>query len=292
MPDFPQIDSQVAAGVPPARSQQKSSLLLFFFLAYALMWACFISVAKLRIPANTVIGYSLLLLGAIAPSLAAIFVTKRSEGSSGVRALLAPIFQGQVAARWYVFAVGYIVAVKLIATVLYRILTGAWPHFGTTPLYVLLYVLPFAVLISTPFQAGEEVGWRGYALPRMAQRFGLGPASVLLGFIWAFWHLPQFFIPETDTYGQSFAVFVIQVTAMSVAMAWLWARSNRSLLLTMLMHASVNNLKDIVPAAVPGAHNTFRLNASLISWLGIAILWIFAAYFLMNMPKYESIQDS
>src|SRR5207247_2132391 len=84
-----------------------------------------------------------------------------------------------------------------------------------------------------------------------ATRFGLARASILLGVIWACWHLPQFFIPEADTFGQSFFVYVLQVTALSVAMAGLYARTNGSLLLVMLLHSAVNNAKDIVPSALP-----------------------------------------
>jgi len=142
-------------------------------------------------------------------------------------------------------------------------------------------------------QAGEELGWRGYALPRLTARFGLGRASILLGLIWAVWHLPQFFIPEVDTYGQSFFVFVLQVTALSVAMAWLYARTNGSLLLVMLLHAAVNNAKDIVPSALLGATSTFGLSASFVAWLTVALLWICAGYFLTTMRRQaETSRDA
>lgn len=257
------------------------TLVTFFVLTYALMWVCFITVAVAGIPANGSLGILLLYLGIFAPSLVALGLTARAEGSTGIRALLGRVFQGQVAVRWYVFAIGYIPAIKLTAALVHRMATDAWPRFGTTP----LYLIPLAIAFSTPVQAGEEIGWRGYALPRLAARFGLGGASLLLGLLWAFWHLPQFFIPEADTYGQSFLVYVLQVTAISVAMAWLYARTNGSLLLVMLMHAAVNNTKDIVPSAVPGATHSFGLSASLVAWLTVTLLWICAAYFLSRMPK-------
>jgi membrane protease YdiL (CAAX protease family) len=74
----------------------------------------------------------------------------------------------------------------------------------------------------------------------MAARFGLAGASLLLGLVWALCHLPQFFIREADTYGQSFFVFVLPVVALSVTITWLWARTHRSLLLPTLLHAAVN----------------------------------------------------
>jgi membrane protease YdiL (CAAX protease family) len=112
-----------------------------------------------------------------------------------------------------------------------------------------------ALLFSTWIQAGEEIGWRGFALPRMSVKIGLPMATLLLGVIWAFWHLPLFFLKGATTYGQSFPLYFIQVTMLSVAVGWLYWRTKGSLLLTMLMHAAVNNTKDIVPSAVPNATN-------------------------------------
>lgn len=262
------------------RRESGGSLVAFFLLTYALMWACFGTVAAARIPANSPLGFLVIYVGVFAPSLVALGLTARAEGRAGVRTLLGRIVQGRVAARWYVFAVAYIPAIKLAAAAIHRVATGAWPRFGDVP----LYLIPLAILVSTPVQAGEEVGWRGYALPRMAERMGLAPASVLLGLLWAFWHLPQFFIPEADTYGQSFLVYVLQVTALSVAMAWLFAKAGGSLLPVMLLHAAVNNAKDIVPSATPGASDSFGSSASLVAWLTVTLLWICAGALLARMP--------
>ncbi|OLC37591.1 MAG: hypothetical protein AUH81_05915 [Candidatus Rokubacteria bacterium 13_1_40CM_4_69_5] len=263
------------------------SLFKFFVLTYAVTWTCFISVAAARIPARTPLGVFLVLLGVYAPSLVALWLTARAEGVTGARALLGRILRWRVPARWYLFAVAYIPAIKLTAALVHRVATGAWPRFG----HELWYLIPAAIAFSTPFQAGEEIGWRGYALPRLAARFGLARASILLGLIWACWHLPQFFIPEGDTYGQSFFVYALQVTALSVAMAWLYARTGGSLLLVMLLHSAVNNAKDIVPSAVPGATNTFGLSASFVAWLTVTFLWICAAYFLTRMPRWDARGD-
>jgi membrane protease YdiL (CAAX protease family) len=260
---------------PPA-----GNLLAFFVLTYAVMWAFFITVA-VAIPARTPLGTVLVLLGAYSPSAVAIWLTWRAAGIEGLRALIEPVFQWRVGGRWYLFAAGYIAAIKLTAAMVSRIATGAWPRFGDEP----LYLIALALVFSTPFQAGEEIGWRGYALPRLAARFGLARASVLLGLIWGSWHLPQFFIRDADTYGQSFLVYVLQVTALSVAMAWLYAKTNGSLLLVMLLHSAVNNSKDIVPSGVPDAANPFGLNASLVSWISLVLLWTCAAYFLARMPR-------
>ena len=258
-----------------------SPLLPFFLLTYAVMGTAFFTVVLGRIPAGSPLGAGLIYLGAFSPSLVALGLTARAGGGPGVRALIDRVFQWNVAARWYVFAATYVVVIKLAVALIHRVGTGAWPRFGQDP----WYLIPFAIALSTPFQAGEEIGWRGYALPRLAARFGLARASVLLGLVWALWHIPQFFIPEADTYGPSFVIYLLQVTAISVAMAWLWARSNGSLLPVMVLHSAVNNSKDIVPSALPGAAGVLTLHASLVAWLTVTLLWIGAAYFLIRMPR-------
>src|SRR5438128_1802521 len=181
----------------------RRSLIAFFVLTYAVAWTFFIT-------AVAVPGLRLLfLLGVFAPAAVALWLTGQTEGGAGVRLLLRRVLPWRVGVQWYVFAVAYIAAIKLTVAVVHRVATGTWPRFGTTPWYVIVA----AMVISTAFQAGEEIGWRGYALPRLAERFGFAYASVLLGIIWAFWHLPQFFMPGADTNGQSFLIFVLQVTA-------------------------------------------------------------------------------
>jgi membrane protease YdiL (CAAX protease family) len=233
------------------------SLFKFFSLTYLVSWTCFIAAATISggtaSPPSGLVRLSgpLFLLGVFSPSLVALALTARADGRAGILALLRRIVEWPVGVRWYAFAVGYLAAIKLAAALLHRIATGAWPPFGQQAWYIMVA----AIVISTPVQAGEEIGWRGYALPRLARPLGLARASIVLGVIWACWHLPIFFIPGSDTFGQSFNVYLLDVTALSVAMAWLYWRTSGSLLLTMLMHAAVNNTKDIVPSAVSGATN-------------------------------------
>jgi len=271
--------SEVAA--PSAIPHPALSLVKFFLLTFAVTWTCWIPVVRAS-TALTPLRYGLWLLGTFAPSLVALALTVRSDGRAGLGALLGRILQWQVPVRWYVFAVSYIAAVKLVVALVYRLLTGAWPGFGHENLVLMLV----ATLISTPAQAGEEIGWRGYALPRLAQCIGYGRGAVLLGVVWACWHLPQFFLAAADTYKQSFPIWSLQVIALSVAIAWLYTRTQGSLLLMMLMHAAVNNTKDIVPSAATNPTGTFSLHASLVMYLTVAVMWIAAAYFLFRMPKH------
>lgn len=272
----------------------KRPLLSFFALAYAVSWACWAVggvITRRTAPDDytlVALARALFLLGTVSPSLVALALTERVEGHDATRGLLDRIFRGAVGVRWYLFALGYMPAIKLSVAVIHRVATGAWPVFGDEAWYIMAAV----IMVSMWVQAGEEVGWRGYALPRLTARIGLGPASVVLGAIWATWHLPLFFVSASDTMGQSFPLYLLQVTAVSVAMAWLYWRTGGSLLLVMLLHAAINNTKDIVPSIVPGSTNALALSTSLVAWLTVALLWIAAAYFLFRMRGTRSLPGS
>ena len=271
---------------PVPGRESAGGLVAFFALTFAVTWTCFITAAALScsLPAGASPGLgvrALALLGTIAPSLVALALTRRAEGGTAVRRLLGRIFQWRVSLWYYIFAIGYMAAVKLTVAVLDRLVTGSWPHFWEEP----WYVMAVAITISTWVQAGEEIGWRGFALPRLAERWGLATASIVLGAIWALWHLPLFYVHGADTYGQSFPAYLLQVIAFSVAMAWLYSRTRGSLLLVMLMHASINNTKGIVPTTPRPAGNPLAPGASLMTWLGVAVVGAVAILILARMHR-------
>jgi membrane protease YdiL (CAAX protease family) len=213
----------------------------------------------------------------------AIAFTAQAEGRAGVTRLLARIGRWHVGARWYAVAIGYFAVIKLAAALVYRIVTDEWPPFGDTP----IVLIPLGIAVSTWVQAGEEVGWRGYALPRLAAYLGLGGASLVLGVVWAAWHAPLFVLPDSGSTGQSFLVYLLQVVAMSVVLAFVYWKTNGSLLLGMLMHASMNNTTGIVPAAVGGAISPIAFGGSLVAWATVALSWAVAVPLLFFMRKAD-----
>lgn len=258
----------------------------YFLLTFGITWSLWFAAATLAAPGNT--GFfgirgPMFLLGVFAPGLVALALTARTEGRAGVERLVARIGHWRVGARWYLFALGYFAAIKLTAALMHRVVAGEWPRFGDISL-----PLMFAgIVVSMWVQAGEELGWRGYALPRLATHLGLGGASVVLGALWALWHLPLFFLPDSGSTGQSFPVYLLQVTALSVALAWLYWKTEGSLLLVMLMHAAVNNTTGIVPAAVDGAMAPLTFQASLVAWSTVGLSWVIAATLLTRMRRAE-----
>jgi uncharacterized protein len=229
-------------------------MLLFFGLTYAITWACFFGAGALSPTDGALFVTPLLMLGTFAPALVTIGLMMREGKRAELDSLLRRLTIWQVSLRWYVFAIGYMATLKFAAALAHRLIIGSWPAFDTTE----LAVIPLAIVLSVPVQAGEEIGWRGYALPRLAQRYGIACASLLLGLVWGCWHLPLFLIQGLGNFGQSFPMFVVGSIALSVAMAWLYMNTNGSLLLAMLMHSSINQSIGLVPTrlAVPAANRS------------------------------------
>ena len=262
-------------------------MLAYVALTFALSWSLWFA-SGVSSPGGP--NTAVFLLGVFSPGIVALGLTGVAGGRTAVIALLRPLVDWNVAARWYVFAAGYMVAIKLAAALLHRAALGTWPLFGQDNLLLMFAAALFSAM--TGGQAGEELGWRGFALPKLADRFGFGPASILLGAIWALWHLPLFFAPVGDTFGQSFPLYLLQVTAISVAMAWLYSRTRGSLVPVMLLHAAVNNTKDIVPSAESAATNPWAFSHSPIAWVTLALLWICAAYFLADMRRRRQAETA
>src|SRR5437588_1285599 len=144
------------SAVPSERTPRRP-LLTFFALVYFTTWACFIAARSAG-----ALKWPLLILGSFTPSAFAVILTARTDGRAAVRGLLRRLLQWRVGARWYVFALTYMAAIKLAVALISRAVTGAWPPFGSYPAwYVVLATWLAAMILGGPL--GEELGWRGYA---------------------------------------------------------------------------------------------------------------------------------
>lgn len=267
------------AGARDTVVRPQGSLTVYFVLTFAASWSLWTVAWYLR---STPLFYA----GVFTPGIVALSLTYKSGGRAAVSTLARRLLDWDVGARWYLFALGFFATVKVSAALVHRLTLGEWPRFGEEPWLLLLAGTIGSVMIGG--QAGEELGWRGYALPRLADRSGLGPGSIVLGVLWAAWHLPLFFAPEADTYRHSFPVYALQVTGISVAMAWLYMHTRGSLLPAMLLHAGVNHFKELVPGAPEQAAGVAAFHASPVGWITLVLLWIAAAYFLIDMRRQKT----
>lgn len=256
----------------------------FFLITYLASWSCWFAAVAIRErsrPNASGLDGVLVLIGTVAPAGVALALTAFRAGEAGLRAVWSHLLQANVRFRWYLFAILYMPAVKAAVAMSYRLITGKWPPTGHEgPI-----VIAAAIVLSTPVQAGEEIGWRGYALPRVAARWGLGRASIVVGILWGVWHLPLFLLPGADKYGQSFAFYVAGVVAFSIAISWLYGNTQGSLLLTMLMHSAFNQTIGIISDILRPGEKPFALGASFGFVLTVAWMWAAAGYFLTRMPQ-------
>ena len=264
----------------------------FLILTFATTWVLWALViwagAQRKTSAVLVLGGPLFLLGVFTPGILAVALTALDEGGHALGALFRRVFLWRIDVRFYAFALLLMPLTKLAVAVLHRALAGAWPQFGDSRPVVLVA----ATIVGTVGQAGEEMGWRGYLLPRFTQRTGLATASLIVGATWAVWHLPLFFAAEADTYHQSFLLYALQVTAYSIALAWLYWRTSGSLLLAMFMHSAFNNLKDIVPSAGAQGGSVFTFDATLVFRLTVLLLWIIGAVLLVCMRGVRQVGEA
>ncbi|MFO1003911.1 MAG: CPBP family intramembrane glutamic endopeptidase [Planctomycetaceae bacterium] len=96
---------------------------------------------------------------------------------------------------------------------------------------------------------GEEIGWRGFALPLLLQSFGATSSSVIIGTMWAIWHPPLFLMTSMPQYGSPFLPFVIYTVSLSTILTFLYSRTHGSIIVSTLFHGAVNTIGIVNVAA-------------------------------------------
>ncbi len=213
----------------------KRRVALFFVATYALTWALFAPILLSGQPLFALpLGLNALFFFAtVAPSLVACVLAAVQGGRRGLAALLGQATLWRFGLRWYVTALLLAALLDALALAV-EILAGRGPRSLRLTFQIQL-VIPFAAL-------GEEFGWRGYALPRLQKLSRPLPAALLLGIVWACWHLPYFVVAGNypSPAALYFIPFAIQIVASSVLISWIYNRTGGSLLATIIYHAALN----------------------------------------------------
>jgi uncharacterized protein len=186
---------------------RRHPLILFFVLAYAFSWAVWTPAVLLwRGTSEPQTSALLHLAGGLGPMASAFVVTALAGGYAGIRELLGRVFRWRVGVGWWIVAVVGPVILFFIAAAISRLLFGGWPElgeFGRSEEFAFLGLIPYWVANIVFYGFGEEVGWRGFALPRLqtGRRSAL-TAALILSLFWAAWHIPLFsFVLGFNTMG-------------------------------------------------------------------------------------------
>ncbi len=283
---------------PPRTTTARAFPVKYFVIAFAFTWF-FWGLAALgardvipTLPGITVIG-------TFGPLVSAVILTAQESGRAGLHSLLSRVLRWRVAPIWYAVAILGPLVITLGAMVLEVAVLGSQPPslgllVGELP-STLLTILVNGVYMLIFVTLGEEVGWRGYALPALQARYSALLASVILGVLWALWHLPVFFNPDTSYSNLSFFMFLPFIVLIAVIMTWLFNSTGGSVLMVMLFHAILNTADELwkvlpensvepstaAEAAAANAHVYLMLT---IVW-GVAAVVVVLVYGATNLSR-------
>ena len=226
-------------------SSPSSATAPFFLLAFAITWGLQLPGVLAQgglLPGDVQLYMPFAGLGIFGPLIAALVLAWREGRGSGVRTLLRPLLRWRVHLGWYLMAL--LVPATLLALVLLGLNTGG--RTGPVVYFPVNGAIGFALVISLV----EEVGWRGFALPRLQRRFGPFAASTLLGVLWYLWHLPMFLGMGVPL--DLVLVMLLYFVGASLLMTWIYNGTEGSLLLMVLAHlgAHLNNSHRALPDEV------------------------------------------
>lgn len=196
-------------------------------------------------------NHPLFFLAVYAPAIAAVALVLRTGSWGGLRRFLARALIWRCSPAWYAFLLLGVPLVFILGSALRGNLWSEFFPFPSLPAGLLVILL---AAIKGPV---EEFGWRGLALPLLQRKLAPLWASLLLGVIWAVWHLPAFLLSGTQQSEWAFGTFFLGCLAISVIATALFNRSGGSILLSAFFHFTLMN--PIFPDAQP--YDTYLLLA-------------------------------
>jgi len=254
-------------------------LFFFFLMAYAFSWI--ISIPYVLSTWGILKGdfTSLFILKPfVGPTLAALIMTGISEGKAGLKRLRERLRLRRASGKWSLLILLGIPALILLGIILQPGLLASFQ--GLTLRLLLTYPIYF-VIVFFGVALPEEIGMRGFALPRMQPRYGPLRGTLLLGVLWAFWHLLYFLTPDHGggpgtsfaTYFTNFSYFFLTVIAFSIIFTWIFNHTGGSIFIANLTHAAIDTPQLVwIPLFL--AVDEARLNLALLIGFGIPALLI------------------
>ena len=239
----------------------------YFALTFAISWTGALCVAAPHLirqePIPKMAGILMFPVMLLGPSLAGIILTRILDGRNGLRDLVARMFRARLPAQWYA---ALLVPPILVLGVLLCLKTFVSPAYEPKRFLI-------GILFGVPAGFFEEIGWMGYAFPKMRSQNNALASSILLGLLWSIWHLPVIDYLGTATphgaYWFSFFVsFAVAMTAMRVLICWIYTNTG-SVLLAQFMH--ISSTASLVIFSAP------RVTAAQeVLWYGLygASLWL------------------
>lgn len=228
---------------------KRHSLVIGIILMFLLTWPIDLAnsgVLPFQVP------YMVALLVGWGFVFASLIMTGLTLGKDGVVALLKRFLIWRVGWKWFLATFLLYPAILFSAVLLNAVFTQTTIDFSTVFAYKIfgptaklpLFILP--LFIVNAIINGEEIGWRGYVLPRVQTKYNALISSLIVGLIWGFWHLPKFLAPGNTS---PFAWFMVKTMADAILYTWLYNNTKGSLIMLTLFHASSNTAGAFLPIA-------------------------------------------
>jgi membrane protease YdiL (CAAX protease family) len=234
---------------------KKEPATAFFVFTFAISW---ISWTSMYLVTESLLVQILNHVGLFGPLFSSVIVTGVLYGRTGIKKFLARIFLWRVGVHWYLFVLFGAAVICFMAIGLYTLFGGTAPAM----MLLILPVLPGALISGLR----EEYGWRGFALPHLMEKYSALKASVIIGVVWALWHLP------ISVFGMGLPmalIFLSEVIALSILLTWVYNHTCGSILLPVIHHATYNLTMYILntPTKLP-----LWLIYVVLNWILVAII--------------------
>ena len=200
----------------------------------------------------------LFILAVYSPGIAGVLLVWRHYGLHGLGSFFRRLTLWRAPKLWWLFLIVGIPAIVYTGAAVKGTIDDQFPF---SPWYQVLPALALALFLG-PI---EEFGWRGLALPLLQRRFNPFWAGLILGIIWATWHIPSFFLSGTPQSSWSFGPYFLGIVAISIILTPLFNAARGSLLIAVLYHFQMMN--PICPDAQPWDNLLFIAAAVIIVWL-------------------------
>ena len=225
-------------------------------------------------------------------SIATLIMTGITVGRDGVATLLKRFLIWRVGWKWYIVAFFLYPAVFFLSVLLNAAWTGTPIDFSSVFAHKIfgasanlpLFILPF--FIYDFLTNGEEMGWRGYVLPRLQAKHSALVSSLILGMIWAFWHFPRYLAPGNTG---SFALLLVKVLADAVIFTWVYNNTQGSLLLTTILHTAANTAGVFLPIANTQSSENLGTYILAIVFLIVAAITVTLRTDLKQFSRSEAV---
>jgi uncharacterized protein len=216
---------------------KRHPIITFFVLTYVFTWAIESPLVFLTDSVTATQGLVLVILASNVPSAVAIVLTAVVLGRGALRKLLGRLLIWRVSPFWYLVVFLGPVALTGGVVLLNALMGGPALSLGMTLVGAAIF---FAFSVVPGSALGEEIGWRGYVLPRLQSRMSALSASLLIAPIWALWHLPLWLTGEPGRTPTLYTGFLVSAFALSIISTWVYNSTGGSLLMVVLAHATVN----------------------------------------------------